>query len=43
MELYHIPEEEAYRRLQQYSMKKRISLKRVAEAVITSAMKGKNK
>ena len=43
MELYHISEEEAYRRLQQYSMKKRISLKRVAEAVITSAMKGKNK
>ena len=43
MELYHIPEEEAYRRLQQYSMKKRISLKSVAEAVITSALKGKNK
>lgn len=43
MELYHIPEEEAYRRLQQYSMKKRISLKSVAEAVITSAMKEKNK
>ena len=43
MELYHIPEEEAYRRLQQYSMNKRISLKSVAEAVITSALKGKNK
>lgn len=43
MELYHIPEEEAYRRLQQYSMKKRISLKSVAETVITSALKGKNK
>lgn len=43
MELYHIPEEEAYRLLQQYSMKKRISLKSVAEAVITSALKGKNK
>ena len=43
MELDHIPEEEAYRRLQQYSMKKRISLKSVAEAVITSALKGKNK
>ena len=42
MELYHIPEEEAYRRLQQYSMKKRISLKSVAEDVITSALKGNN-
>ena len=37
MELYHISEQEAYRRLQQYSMKKRKSLKSVALAVIASA------
>lgn len=37
MELYHISENEAYRRIQQYSMKKRRSLKSVAEAVIASA------
>lgn len=37
MEIYHISEQEAYRRLQQYSMKKRRSLKLVAEAVIASA------
>lgn len=36
MDLYHIPESEAYRRLQQYSMKKRLPLKAVAEAVISS-------
>lgn len=37
MELYHISENEAYRRLQQYSMKNRKSLKDVADAVIASA------
>ncbi len=37
MELYHIPENEAYRRIQQYSMKKRKSLKSVAEAIIAGA------
>ena len=37
MELYHISENEAYRRIQQYSMKKRKSLKSVAEAVIAGA------
>ncbi len=42
MDLYHIPEHEAYRRLQQYSMKNRKSLKSVAEAVIASAEKIKS-
>ena len=39
MDLYHVTEQEAYRRLQQYSMKNRKSLRAVAEAVITSAQK----
>lgn len=39
MDLYHISEDEAYHRLQQYSMKNRRSLKDVAEAVISSAEK----
>ena len=43
MDLYHIPEEEAYRRLQQYSMKKRTTLKHVAEAVIASMAKQNNR
>lgn len=42
MELYHISENEAYHRLQQYSMKNRKSLKEVATAVIVSAEKLKN-
>ena len=42
MDLYHIPEDEAYRRLQQYSMKKRTTLKHVAEAVIASMAKKNN-
>ena len=42
MDLYHIPEHEAYRRLQQYSMKNRKSLKAVSEAVIASAEKIKS-
>lgn len=36
IEQYHISEHEAYRRLQQYSMKKRKSLKAVADAVNAS-------
>ena len=39
MELYHVTEQEAYRRLQQYSMKNRKSLRSVAEAVVASAQK----
>ena len=39
MDLYHISEDEAYHRLQQYSMKNRKSLKDVAKAVISSAEK----
>lgn len=39
MDLYHVSEQEAYRRLQQYSMKNRKSLRDVAEAVIASAQK----
>lgn len=42
MDLYHIPEHEAYRRLQQYSMKNRKSLKNVAVAVIAGAEKIKS-
>ena len=36
METLGIPEAEAYRRIQQQSMNKRVSLKRIAEAVITA-------
>lgn len=39
MDLYHVSEQEAYRRLQQYSMKNRKSLRAVADAVIASALK----
>lgn len=42
MDLYHIPEHEAYRRLQQYSMKNRKSLKNVAVVVIAGAEKIKS-
>ena len=42
MDLYHISEHEAYRRLQQYSMKNRKSLKAVADAVVASAEKIKS-
>ena len=41
MDLYHISEDEAYRRLQQYSMKNRKPLKTVAESVIAGAGKDK--
>ena len=43
MDLYHISEDEAYRRLQQYSMKNRKPLKKVAESVIAGAEKIKDK
>jgi two-component system, response regulator PdtaR len=36
MESLGIPEAEAYRRIQQQSMNKRVSLKRIAEAIITA-------
>lgn len=42
MDLYHLPEEEAYRRLQQYSMKNRKTLKEVASAVLSGAKKIKS-
>lgn len=43
MDLYHISEEEGYHRLQQFSMKRRRPLKDIAEAVITSAARQKNR
>ena len=43
MDVYKISENEAYRRLQQYSMKNRRSLKNVADAVVESALRRKNK
>lgn len=43
MDIYKISENEAYRRLQQYSMKNRKSLKAVAEAVVESALRRKEK
>ena len=43
MEIYKISENEAYRRLQQYSMKNRRSLKDVADAVVKSALRRKEK
>ena len=41
VDIYSISESEAYRRLQQYSMKKRKSMKEVAQAVVKSAMNRK--
>lgn len=41
VDIYSISENEAYRRLQQYSMKKRKSMKEVAQAVVKSAMNRK--
>ena len=41
VDIYSISENEAYRRLQQYSMKKRKSIKEVAQAVVKSAMNRK--
>ncbi len=42
MELYQIREEDAYERLRQYSMKKRMTMKATAQAVIQSVLKRKN-
>lgn len=39
MDAYNLSETEAYRRIQQYSMSKRISIKEVAEAIIGAAKK----
>lgn len=41
MNAYNISEEEAYRRIQRYSMMKRKSIKEVAEAVVRSGVKKK--
>lgn len=39
MDAHHLNESEAFRRIQQYSMAKRISIREVAEAIIHSATK----
>ena len=39
MDAYHMSEAEAYRRIQQYSMSKRKSIREVAEAIIDAAVK----
>ena len=39
MEAYQLSEAEAYRKIQQYSMVKRRSIKDIAEAIIRSASK----
>lgn len=41
MDAHGLTEAEAYRKMQQYSMNKRISLKELAEAIIAAAVKGK--
>lgn len=41
MDAYNLSENEAYRRIQQYSMSKRKSIREVAEAIIDSATKKK--
>ena len=41
MDAYNLNESEAYRRIQQYSMAKRRTIKEVAEAIISSALKNK--
>ncbi|TCS77511.1 ANTAR domain-containing response regulator [Pectinatus cerevisiiphilus] len=42
MDAYNLSESEAYRRIQQYSMTKRRTIKDVAEAIIRSALKDKS-
>ena len=42
MDAYGLTESEAYRRIQQYSMSKRKSIKEVAESIIRSVLKNKN-
>ena len=39
MDAHHLNESEAFRRIQQYSMAKRISIREVAEAIIHAATK----
>ena len=41
MDAYNLSESEAYRRIQQYSMAKRKTIKEVAEAIVRSAMKNR--
>ena len=41
MDAYNLNESEAYRRIQQYSMVKRKSIKEVAEAIIRSVLKNR--
>ena len=41
MDAYNLNESEAYRRIQQYSMSKRLPIKEVAEAIIHSILKNK--
>ncbi len=41
MDAYNLNESEAYRRIQQYSMSKRKTIKEVAEAIIRSTLKNK--
>jgi response regulator NasT len=43
MDIYKISENEAYRRLQQYSMAHRKTLKEVSQAVVNSAMQRKKR
>ena len=42
MDAYNLSESEAYRRIQQYSMAKRKTIKQVAEAIVRSVMKNKD-
>jgi response regulator NasT len=39
MDAYNLTEQEAFRRIQQYSMSRRKSIKEVAEAIIDAAKK----
>lgn len=43
MDFYHISEDEAYRRMQQTSMKRGIALSEVAQKVVKEIMARKNK
>ena len=39
MAVHHMTEKEAYRRIQQYAMAKRLTVKEVAEAIVRAAVK----
>jgi len=41
MDAYNLTESEAYRRIQQYSMSKRKSIRDVAQAIVDAAIKKK--